>query len=645
MAFRNEMIHETRIIPLDGRPTPPAHVKSYMGESRGHFEGNTLVVRTTNLNGSTGMQGNGMMLMPSDALELVERFTPVERRRAAVRGDRQRSEDVDAALEGVVPAASANPDYQIFEYACHEGNNAMRNILSGSRADEARRRRSKSACLASRAGGCCGQAGRRRPWPRRRSRPGGSPARAGQAQGPAPRPRRPSADVTGRLARYMVAARDRELPPQVVLDAKHRILDTVAAMVSGARLPPGQAAIRYVRSQGGTPRHRSWPPRMRTTAVNAALANGMFAHADETDDFEPVTKAHPGSAVVPAALAMAERERRSGTELLRAVTLGYDVCCRFLMALGPDHVRATHRSAEGTSATFGAVARGGVAGAARRARHALRPVLCRAAGVRPLELDRATRTTSRRRSTSPGMGARNGVTAATMVQSGFTGVAEVLDGEHNMLIALSTQPRPEEMVAGLGTRFFVSETAIKVFSVGYPIQSPLDALLTLRREHGLTPDTVTRLVVRLPRRRASASSDGNAMPDVNLQHLMAVALIDGTVSFEMSHSRERMADPQVLAVKARVQLEGDRALVDPAAPRSGAVEATLKDGRVVRHFTRHPPGTKENPLRLAQVADKARALMAPVLGERAANTVISRVNAIEGERDLRDLARLMRGGA
>ena len=97
-----------------------------------------------------------------------------------------------------------------------------------------------------------------------------------------------------------------------------------------------------------------------------------------------------------------------------------------------------------------------------------------------------------------GMGARNGVTAALMVQAGFTGVADVLDGEHNMLEALSTEPRPEEMVAGLGRRFFVTETAIKMFSVGYPIQAPLDALLALRREHGLTPANVERIVVRLP---------------------------------------------------------------------------------------------------------------------------------------------------
>src|SRR5207247_9709125 len=90
-------------------------------------------------------------------------------------------------------------------------------------------------------------------------------------------------------------------------------------------------------------------------AGNAALTAGMLAHADETDDFGRVTKAHPGCAVVPAALSMGQRENRSGEDFLRAVTLGYDLCCRLLMALGPDHVRATHRSAEGVSSTFGAV--------------------------------------------------------------------------------------------------------------------------------------------------------------------------------------------------------------------------------------------------------------------------------------------------
>ena len=446
-------------------------------------------------------------------------------------------------------------------------------------------------------------------------------------------------DVTGRLARYMVAARERELPASISRDAKQRILDTIGAMVSGAALRPGVLATQYVRAQGGTAEASVLTTDIRTTAVNAALANGMFAHADETDDFEPVTKAHPGSAVVPAALAMAEREGRSGTDLIHAVVLGYDLCCRFLMTLGPDHVRATHRSAEGTSATFGAV--GAAASLARLDEKGMRFALSYAAQqVSGLWSWTRDEDHVEKAFDFAGMGARNGVTAVTMVQSGFTGVADVLDGEHNMILALSREGKPEEMVAGLGSRYYVSETAIKVFSVGYPIQAPLDALLALRREHALQPGNVSRIVVRLPEDGARIV-DNSAMPDVNCQHLMAVALIDGTVSFEMSHSRERMDDPAVKAVRSRVQLVADKSLMDPAAPRSGLVEVTLSDGRTVRHFTKHAPGTKENPLAAAGLNDKVRDLMAPVLGARQTDIVIDRVNALEGVRDVRELVALM----
>jgi 2-methylcitrate dehydratase PrpD len=162
-------------------------------------------------------------------------------------------------------------------------------------------------------------------------------------------------DVTGRLARYMVEAQARPLPPEVLLACKHRILDTFGAMISGARMRPGAMATAYVRGLGGVDQASVVASNLRTGAIDAALANAMCAHADETDDFEPVTKAHPGSAAVPAAFAMAEKEGRSGAEMIRAVALGYDLCCRLLLALGPDLVRGSHRSAEGTSSTFGAL--------------------------------------------------------------------------------------------------------------------------------------------------------------------------------------------------------------------------------------------------------------------------------------------------
>ena len=391
-----------------------------------------------------------------------------------------------------------------------------------------------------------------------------------------------AADITGRLAQYMVEARERSLPPDVAREARHRILDTLAAMVSGAHLRPGGMAIKYARAQGGVAEATVVTTDIMTTAVNAALANAMFAHADETDDFHPATKAHPGCCVVPTALAMAEREGRSGKELLNAVTLGYDLCCRFLLALGADLVRATHRSAEGTSSTMGSV---GAAAALARLdekgmRHALSYAAQQVSGIWSWVRDAEH---VEKAFDFSGMGARNGVTAAIMAQMGFSGVWDVLDGEHNVLIALSTDPRPEEMVAGLGSRYFVTETAIKPFSVGYPIQAPLDALLRLRREHGLSGDNVERIVVRLPEDGARVVND-RAMPDVNCQHIIALALVEGTVSFADSHSYERMADPKVRAVKERVQLIADRDLMDPAA-RENRGQRQISNACQIKSYT------------------------------------------------------------
>ena len=434
-------------------------------------------------------------------------------------------------------------------------------------------------------------------------------------------------DITGQLARYMAQAGHRDLPPDVIEAGKHRVLDSLAAIASGSRLKAGELAIRYVRLQGGVPESSVLATDIKTSAVNAAMANGMFGHADETDDFEPVTKAHPGCAVIPAALAMAERERRSGAEFLRAVVLGYDLGCRFLLALGPELVRRGHRSAEGTSSTMGAAA--AAASLARLDEMGMRYVLSYAAQqvsgiwswVRDSEhVEKAF--------DFAGMGARNGVAAAIMVQTGFSGVWDVLEGEHNVLEALSPSPQPSQMVKDLGERFFVTETAIKPYPVGYPIQSALDAFFALHRRYKLAAENVERIIVRLPEDGARIV-DNRSMPDVNCQHMVAMALVDGNVSFASTRSYERMSDPAVLAVKQRVNLVADPALMDPAAPRSAKLEVVLKDGRSLNQFTPHPYGTKQNPMTVESVNAKARELLEPVLGPSRTEAVIERVNSLE----------------
>jgi hypothetical protein len=135
VAIRYEMIHQARIIPLDGRPVPSPAVRQHEGITRGRWEGDTLVVETTNFNGTIGVTGNGRLMPTSDALRMVERFTRVDADTI------QYEATVDDPKTWTGPWRVSFPlkrddGYGFFEYACHEGNNAMRNILSGARAVE-----------------------------------------------------------------------------------------------------------------------------------------------------------------------------------------------------------------------------------------------------------------------------------------------------------------------------------------------------------------------------------------------------------------------------------------------------------------------------------------------------------------------------
>jgi 2-methylcitrate dehydratase PrpD len=446
-------------------------------------------------------------------------------------------------------------------------------------------------------------------------------------------------DLTGRLASYMANARNLELPPNVLQDAKFRILDTFAAMISGSKLIPGEMATRFARTQGGTPEASILASNIKTTAINAAMINAMLAHSDESDDFEPVTKAHPGSATVPAALAFAQKEHRSGTDLIRGVALGYDVGCRFLMALGPDHVRGTHRGAEAYNATMGAMASAASLAhlTEQQMRYAISYGAQQVSGLWSWVDDHDHVEKSFDFS---GMGARNGATAVAMVQQGLTGVKDVLDGKHNLIIALSTQPNPEALVADLGSRFFITESSIKTFPVGYPNQAPLDAFLKLYRANNITPDKVSKIVVRLPE-DAIGIVGRSPMPDVNCPYLISTALLEGTISFANAHSQERMKDPAVRAQMEKVTVIGDPALNDPLAPRGGIVEVYLTDGTVLKQHTRFPPGTKENPLSAETVSAKARDLMNPVLGKTKTESIITQVLELEKMKDVNQLVALM----
>jgi 2-methylcitrate dehydratase PrpD len=434
------------------------------------------------------------------------------------------------------------------------------------------------------------------------------------------------------LSAYMAQAPGLPLPAEVAEKARHHVLDTLAAMVSGSRLAPGRIAIAYVRGLGGTREASVAGSKVLTSAVNATLANGMLAHADETDDSHAPSRNHPGCAVVPAALAAAEVVRASGEQFLRAVVLGYDVAARINYALGADAFAFAGRMTHSFGGTFGA---GAAAAAllgldALQARHLLSYCAQQASGVGASvrDADHIEKAFD-----FGGMPARNGIAAATMVAAGFTGVDDVFSGERNFFQAYGAEPDPAKLAHGLGQRFEILGTNIKKWSAGSPAQSAIDALLHLMATKGVAAGTIKAITVQLPT-GSDRTVDRTPAPDVNIQHLLAMLLIDGTLTFRSIHDHARMDDPKILALRGRINVVPSDELLHARPRRQAIVEIDTNDGERHSHRIVAVRGTADNPMDLAEVEAKARDLMGGVLGRERTETLIGAIRDLAAVKNM-----------
>jgi 2-methylcitrate dehydratase PrpD len=445
--------------------------------------------------------------------------------------------------------------------------------------------------------------------------------------------------VMRKLSGYIARAPSKRLPAAVAEKTKHHVLDTIAAMLSGSRLPPGRKAISFVRTLGGTRQAGVVGSRIVTCAANAAMANGMCAHADETDDSHAPSLTHPGCGIVPAALAMAEREARGGEALLRAVALGYDVGCRLTQSLDAYQFREDGHSTHSFGPMFGAAAAAGALAGLKESqvRHLLSYTAQQASGISCWMRDEEH---IEKAFDFGGMPARNGVAAAAMVKHGFSGVEDVFSGERGFFAAYGRKPDPSVLVRELGETYEIMRTNIKRWSVGSPIQAPLDSLSELLRENRFVASEVERVVVRVAHQGANTTNNRN-MPDICMQHMCAVMLLDGTVSFKSSHDEKRMRSREVLALRSRIELHGDDALTRAMPSRQGIVEIRLRDGRSLSHHTQAVRGTAENPIMRAEVDAKSYDLIAPVIGTRRARKLCDAVWDLEALGDVRKLRPLL----
>jgi 2-methylcitrate dehydratase PrpD len=446
--------------------------------------------------------------------------------------------------------------------------------------------------------------------------------------------------LMAQLSEYMAAARSHDLPQDVAEQAKNHILDTFAAMVSGSGLPPGEVALKFAQSFGGEKIATIAASNILCGPMEAALVNGLLAHSDETDDSHAPSESHPGAPIIPATLATAEKFGCDGNVFMRAVTLGYDVGPRVGMALGGEAYRVrAHRDVHSIAGIFGSSAAAAcVVGLnAQQMRWILDYASQQAAGIAAWQRDPDH---IEKGFVFAGGGARDGVTSALMVQSGWTGVDDVFSGADNFFQAFEPNADTSKITNQLGQTYEIARTNIKKWTVGSPIQAPLDAIEVMQKKHPFTADQVQKVVVRVATTEA-AIVDNREAPDICMQYMVAVMLLDKTASFRAAHDKARMQDPAVLRERAKIQLVKDDELQKRFPRREAIVELTLTDGTQLTEHITAVRGTSDNPMTREEVIAKARDLLSPTLGAGKAGALIDKVYALEKVKDIHEFRPLL----
>lgn len=446
--------------------------------------------------------------------------------------------------------------------------------------------------------------------------------------------------VMNTLSKYMSEAAERKLPDEVTETTKQHVLDTLAAMISGSKLLPGQRALQFAQAYGGKEVAMVLASNILCGPIEAAMTNGVLAHADETDDSHSPSQCHPGCAVIPAALAAGEQFGISGTHFLRAVALGYDVGPRVTMTLGGQQFEAqSHWSTHSIAPMFGAAAAAGCSARlnSQQMRWMLGYTAQQSSGIGAWNRDTEH---VQKAFHFGGMTARSGVTSALLVQAGWTGVDDLFSGKDNFFQAYNPHADPGGLIDKLGERYEIVRTNIKKWPVGSPIQAALDALELIRKEHAFDAEQVGQVVVRLATAEA-AIVNNREIPDICVQHMLAVALVDKTVSFASAHDSARMKDPVVLRERAKIKLEPDEALERLMPLRVAVVEVTLADGTRLTRRVDNVRGTPENPMTRDEVVSKGQDLMAPILGAAKCASLIRKIFDLESVSSIRDLRPLL----
>lgn len=415
------------------------------------------------------------------------------------------------------------------------------------------------------------------------------------------------------LTEDLVRLLRRPVPLSVQRLAALHLLDFVGAATAAGAQPEGRALCDYAAGYGPG---RSWVPGVgRRDAPLAALINAGLGLTLEMDSTHRAAKLHPGPVVIAAALAIAERDKVSGPQLLAAIARGYEATVRVGLALGPGHYRLWHTTS--TAGPFGAAAAVGDLIGLDDAQlvDALGNAGSRTGGVWQTREERAMA-----KPLHAGGAAQGGLYAAELASRGLTGPRRILEGDLGLFAAFCPDPDPTAIVADSEGPWKIEETSLKPWPGCRHVHPAVDAALNLRGKHPTLP---AQLAAGSPKVVVTTYAEALEFADnpeprggqsamFSLQHCVALALVKGAVELADFTKHQRLSDPAVVRVRELVSVASSDSLSSLYPQHWGArVFVDVPEGQMAHEVT-DTLGDPERPMDPTRVTAKVDELLSAV---------------------------------
>lgn len=449
-------------------------------------------------------------------------------------------------------------------------------------------------------------------------------------------------EETQKLARFVSELTYEDLPANVIDKAKELILDQLGCQLAGSTLPWSKPAYEYAvdyKSQREESTIVNYG--FRTSVQDAAFVNAIFGHGFLGDDTDSVCYAHFGSIIIPAALAMGEREMISGKEFIKAVVVGYEVASRIGAAAPLAMSRGFHPGP--IFGPFGvAVAAGAILGFnENQGLDALGIAGSHSSGV--MEYSVSGGTVNRLHS---GIAAYGGIRAALLAQRGFKGPAAILEGERGFLRAFSGECFLDEIVRGLGENFRVLLIELKVYCCCGSSSAVFDAVSKIKSEHEIRPQEIEKIIVNVSPATFGMTGVIVEPKDITSAQFsgrfgIALQLIKGGNTFK-EYSEDNLRDPGLLELARKTEFILDEELGKlPNSNNPANVMIKRKNGAIYEQTVHAAKGSVLNPMTKEEVCQKFIEFASVALPHHKTEAIIETVARLDSVDNIRELTQLL----